>query len=110
MRQSACAAWCESNRRRPAELPELDFEVRCAGSVRSSLVWKTLEGEHERGGPARASVVFQLSLRWFHHARGLIAERVKGHVKLIRTPRLRRTGAQMGSGSVAPISRVQEVS
>src|SRR5450631_1458636 len=104
--QLACAVRCEGERWRSAELPELDFEERCAGQVGSSLVWKTLEGEHERRGPAGTDFVFQLTQCWFHPVRGLIAERVRGHGELLRTPGQRSSLRDR----CQPTSTVQEVS
>ena len=42
----------------------MDFEECCAGQVGSSLFWKTLEGEYERGGLAGTNLVFQLTQCW----------------------------------------------
>lgn len=62
---AACAARCARSRPRLAELPQLDFEECCAGQVGSSLFWKTLEDEYERGRLAGANLVFQLTQCWF---------------------------------------------
>jgi len=83
---SGCAAGCERRCRRPAELPQLDFEECRAGQVGSSLFRETLEGEYERRGLAGTNLVFQLTQRWFDRVLGLIAERVKGHGELLRAP------------------------
>jgi hypothetical protein len=79
----------------------LDFEELCAGQVGSSLFWKTLEGEHERGGLAGTNLVFQLTECWFDRVWGLVAEWVKGHGELLGTPGKCNGQRGGGIGSVA---------
>jgi hypothetical protein len=115
-RQSACLVWCESKHRRPptcqARLSCPSWTSKCAARARYAAAWSGRPSRVSTSAEDRHAPALCSSCRCVGSTTRATSSRKGSRVMAssLGPPGLRGARSQVGSGSVAPISRVQEVS